>query len=256
MARFVFAATCGMLAGAKALEVITPAEGDIVIADRTYTIEWEEGDSNSRFEIDLYYCGSYCMEGECGEWVTALCPYAESGCPDSDGDYDIVMPEPMSGTSGSGYKVRVADVDDEESSDCSDDFYLMASEEAPTVSDVDGPTLDVTSPDEGDVAMAGDEYTIEWDYDNGVGSKVDRFAIDLYLADGNGDCGTYVTTLCDKPSIGCKDSMGDYDVTIPEDTDAGMYKVRVGRFEDDSLFDCSGEFEVIGDDAMSMSYAF
>lgn len=68
-------------------------------------------------------------QDECGEWVTALCPYAETGCPDNDGDFDIVMPEPMSGTSGSGYKVRVADVDDEESADCSDEFFLLASEE-------------------------------------------------------------------------------------------------------------------------------
>lgn len=46
----------------------------------------------------------------------------------------------------------------------------------------------------------------QWDYDNGLGSKVDRFAIDLYMEDGDGDCGTYYTTICDKPSIGCKDS--------------------------------------------------
>lgn len=48
--------------------------------------------------------------------------------------------------------------------------------------------------------------SFQFDYDNGVGSSVDRFAIDLYEADGSGDCGTYVTSICDKPSIGCKDS--------------------------------------------------
>lgn len=47
---------------------------------------------------------------------------------------------------------------------------------------------------------------VQFDYDNGVGSRVDRFAIDLYYADGQGDCGTWVANLCDKPSIGCKDS--------------------------------------------------
>ena len=47
---------------------------------------------------------------------------------------------------------------------------------------------------------------LQWDYDNGVGSRVDRFAIDLYMSSGDGDCGTYVVTLCDKPEIGCKDS--------------------------------------------------
>lgn len=146
------------------------------------------------------------MQDDCGEWLTALCPYADTGCPDSKGDYDIVMPEPMDGVSGSGYKVRVMDVSDESMMDCSDEFYLLASEEAPEVGDEEGPYLVVTSPAEGDVAMAGNEYTVEWDYDNGVGSKVDRFAIDLYKVGGSGDCGTYYATLCDKPSIGCKDS--------------------------------------------------
>lgn len=46
----------------------------------------------------------------------------------------------------------------------------------------------------------------KFDYANGLGSSVNRFAIDLYSSGGSGDCGTYVTTICDKPSIGCKDS--------------------------------------------------
>ena len=49
-------------------------------------------------------------------------------------------------------------------------------------------------------------FRLQFDYDNGVGSSVDRFAIDLYSAEGTGDCGTFMYTLCDKPSIGCKDS--------------------------------------------------
>lgn len=53
----------------------------------------------------------------------------------------------------------------------------------------------------------------KFDYDNGMGSTVNRFAIDLYSVGGSGralqssgDCGTYVTSICDKSSIGCKDS--------------------------------------------------
>lgn len=49
---------------------------------------------------------------------------------------------------------------------------------------------------------------------------------------------------------------GDYDVEIPVDAPSGMYKIRVGRFEDDDLFGCSGEFEVVGDDEMNMSFRF
>lgn len=93
--------------------------------------------------------------------MTALCPYGEMGCPDNMGDYDVVMPEPMTGTSGGGYKVRVQEVYDEFSVDCSDAFYLLASEEAPVLGGVEGPYLYVTSPMEGDMAMPGGEYTVE-----------------------------------------------------------------------------------------------
>lgn len=42
---------------------------------------------------------------------------------------------------------------------------------------------------------------------NEVGDKAGRFNIDLYKAEaGAGDCGTFYTTICDKPEIGCKDT--------------------------------------------------
>ncbi|CAM9340399.1 unnamed protein product [Pylaiella littoralis] len=252
-------ALASMLSVAPALEVKTPSEGLIVIADRTYTVEWDGNSDNHRYEIDLYYCGSYCTEDECGEWVTALCPYGDDGCPDNDGDYDIVMPEPMNGKSGPGYRVRVVDIEDEENGDCSDDFYLLHSNEASEVGDEDGPTLSVTSPGDGDVATACKEYTVQFDYDNGYGSAVERFAIDLYKADGTSDCGTYVTSVCDKETIGCKDSAGDYDVEIPCDTSSGEYKIRVATFQDDSLYACSDTFTVEGGgggDDDNMSYNF
>ena len=47
---------------------------------------------------------------------------------------------------------------------------------------------------------------MKFDYNDGFGSKIGRFSIDLYTADGNSDCGTWVTSICDKESIGCKDS--------------------------------------------------
>lgn len=43
--------------------------------------------------------------------------------------------------------------------------------------------------------------------------------------------------------------MGDYDVEIPCDTGSGEYKVRVARFEDPSLFGCSGAFEIVGNES-------
>ena len=45
-------------------------------------------------------------QDECGDWVTSLCPYGDSGCPDNEGDYDVTMPMPMAGTgTGAVYKV-------------------------------------------------------------------------------------------------------------------------------------------------------
>lgn len=100
------------------------------------------------------------LQDDCGDWVTALCPYGDVGCPDSEGDYDVDMPEPMAGKSGSGYKIRVMDVNDESESDCSDEFELIESEEAEEEIG-DTAYLVVTSPEEGDLAMAGGEYTVE-----------------------------------------------------------------------------------------------
>ena len=47
---------------------------------------------------------------------------------------------------------------------------------------------------------------LQFDYDNGFGDRVGRFNIDLYLSGGDGDCGTWVTTICDKPGKGCHDT--------------------------------------------------
>ena len=47
-----------------------------------------------------------CSQDECGDWVTSLCPYGKSGCQDNEGDYDVVMPEPVAGAgTDPSYKV-------------------------------------------------------------------------------------------------------------------------------------------------------
>ena len=106
----------------------------------------------------LLFCS---LKGDCGEWVATLCPYGDFGCPDSAGDYDVVMPEPMTDTSNTGYKVRVSDINDEESVDCSEPFTLLPSEETPIAGEADGRALVVTSPIDGDMAEACMEYTVE-----------------------------------------------------------------------------------------------
>ncbi|CAM9427894.1 unnamed protein product [Ascophyllum nodosum] len=161
------------------------------------------------------------------------------------------MPEPMSGTSNTGYKIRVEDINDEESVDCSEPFTLLPSELTPIAGEADGPVLVVTSPMDDDMAEACMEYTVEWDYDDGFGSAAGRFDIDLFEADGSGDCGTFYATLCDKEEIGCKDTQGDYDITLPCDVNTGEYRIRVGVFDDDSTFGCSGTFTILGSTSTS-----
>lgn len=45
-------------------------------------------------------------------------------------------------------------------------------------------------------------------------------------------------------AVGCY-AEGDYNVIVPSDTAAGMYKIRVGLFGDQSVFACSDSFEVM-----------
>lgn len=90
--------------------------------------------------------------------MTALCEYGDGGCPDTAGNYDVVMPEPMDGTS-TGYKVRVMDAADESNVDCSSVFTLAASDDEPE--GANDRRLIVTSPEDGDLAYAGEEYTVE-----------------------------------------------------------------------------------------------
>lgn len=67
----------------------------------------------------------------------------------------------------------MADVDDEDYADCSDEFYLMAHAEAPSAGDADGPSLTVTSPSSGDSAEAGEEYTVEVRFEKNVQNEFD-----------------------------------------------------------------------------------
>lgn len=54
--------------------------------------------------------------------------------------------------------------------------------------------------------------------------------------------------------------VGDYDVTLPDSTSPGEYKIRVGLFEDSDLFGCSETFEVVdegqGPDESEFSFNF
>lgn len=252
----LFLLLSGFQIGHASLRVTSPEKNTTVVAGRTFTVEWDPSGGNSRrFVIDLYNEQSYSVgesEMSCGEWVTALCPYGENGCPDSTGDYDIVFPEPMTVyAKRSRYRIGVLGIEDG-SFGCSEEFTLLAEGEVAKHSDEY--FLNVTAPVDGDEVVAGHMYDVEFTYENGVGSTTDRFDIDLFTIDENGGCGTYVTALCDKWIVGCKDSDGSHRVTIPLDTDFGFYRIRVATFEDPSIFDCSGVFEVVKEYSFSHNY--
>eukprot|EP00752_Nemacystus_decipiens_P006737 g6056.t1 len=243
------AVVAGLLGhSAEALRVLTPSEGMTVVADRPYLVSWSGASPDDRFEIDLHYCGSYSFcfgePDNCGFWIANVCSEDDSECmSQEDRSSQITLPEPVAGHSNNGYRVRIAEVGTDNFR-CSEDFYLMASADAPAPGEPGGPTMAVVSPNAGDMAVAGEVYTVLFDYDNGFGEQLGRFKIDLYESTGSGDCGTWVTSICDKPEMGCKDSQGDYDVMIPVNTMAGMYKIRVGLFGDDSVYACSPAFEI------------
>ncbi|CAB1111076.1 unnamed protein product [Ectocarpus sp. CCAP 1310/34] len=246
----------------EALQVLTPAVAEVVVSGRPYIVSWNGASADDRFEIDLHYCGSYsyCFEeAECGFWLANVCAEGDgSGCmSQADQSSQVTFPEPLGGRSNEGYRIRIAEVGSD-TYRCSDDFYLMSSADAPAAGEEGGPTIEVVAPTADALAIAGEIYTVEFDYDNGFGEQLGRFKIDLYKAwaeDGAGDCGTWVTSVCDKPDVGCLDSQGDYNVVIPADSEDGMYKIRVGLFGDDTIYACSPSFEVVASTTSSSGAA-
>lgn len=110
----------------------------------------------------LQTCARCSTQDDCGDYVSALCPYGDQGCPDNEGDYDVVFPEPGHDTSSRArYSVRVGTADDPTMYNCSSKFYLMASEDAPQVGDADGPSLEIMSPVEDDVVSVGEVLTVK-----------------------------------------------------------------------------------------------
>ena len=122
-----------------------------------YTLSYVNADTAVGLIFSRFWCCCWSFSSpqeDCGDWVAALCDDAD-GCSDIEGNYDVVMPEPLEGVTGSGYKVRVMDVNDESNTGCSADFTLVAS------GDSDEAFLVVTAPEAGNMAYAGDEYTVE-----------------------------------------------------------------------------------------------
>lgn len=99
------------------------------------------------------------QDDDCGDWVVDLC-HAEYGCLDDEGGtFDAVMPQPTGGPGG--YKVRVMNAVDEAVAGCSSEFSLVAPDKALSGRRPGKSYLKVTSPAKGDLALSGEEYTVE-----------------------------------------------------------------------------------------------
>lgn len=85
---------------------------------------------------------------------------ASDGCVQQDGHYDVTMSNPTGGYSGDGYRVRIAQVGTDRVR-CSDDFYLVSSEDVPGPGEEGGPVMLVVEPSANAIAVAGDMYTVE-----------------------------------------------------------------------------------------------
>ncbi|CAM9817657.1 unnamed protein product, partial [Sphacelaria rigidula] len=182
----------------------------------------------------------------CGFLLDPLCPEAEGCVQDTNGGHEVVMPEPSSGVSSNGYRVRIAEVGGQARVRCSDDFYLMSSADVGELGEPGGASIEILFPTVDDVAVSGEEYT--FDFSNGLGSETGRSKIDLYFQASiespfQGDCGQCVGSICDRPDIGCRDTYCN--VVMPTVTDAGMFKIRVGVFGDDSVYACAETFEIM-----------
>lgn len=102
-------------------------------------------------------------QSNCGFLIESLCTEGIEGCAlDTDGGYDVFMPEPLGERSSNGYRVRIAEIGGSfDTVRCSDDFYLMASQDVPMVGEEGGPSIEVLSPTVDSVAISGEEYTVE-----------------------------------------------------------------------------------------------
>ena len=90
-----------------------------------------------------------------------LCVNDPEGCATADFSHEVMMPMPVRGRTSWGYKIRVTDGRSSPNSGCSDEFTLVPHLDMLSKKELEEPFLLVTSPVEGDLAVAGEDYTVE-----------------------------------------------------------------------------------------------
>lgn len=177
---------------AKEISAVTPSSSKE--AGEEFAIKWfyfgagdtTTGDLNS-FGVELRSCGldgSGCSgSGACGNDFASLCTRDEGVCMDSDGSYDVQIPD----TAEAGmYSIKVALTDDPTVFSCTDAFDVTAPADSTVVVEEGEPSMEVVAPE---YVYAGEPFTAQWVYDDGAGGAEGTFQVSLHACAG-GDCDT------------------------------------------------------------------
>lgn len=181
------------LAGAqtvKEISAVTPSAAKE--AGQEFVIKWfyfaagdnTTGDLNS-FDIELRSCGpdgSGCLgSAACGNEFASLCTRDDGVCMDSDGSFDVQIPD----TAEPGmYSIKVSLSDDSTVFSCTDAFNVTAAADGTVVVEEGEPSLEVVAPE---YVEAGEPFTAKWVYDDGAGGAEGTFQVSLHTCTG-GDC--------------------------------------------------------------------
>eukprot|EP00903_Cladosiphon_okamuranus_P009971 g9457.t1 len=200
------------------------------------------------YDIELRTHSSDTATTGCGEDVFAsLCTeeVAEDAslvCMDSDGSYDVQIPDDAP---AGKYSIKIMLSEDNTVWGCTDAFDVTR----PTTQDGSDPVVVVAGEPhveevESPGAMSpGKPFTARWVYDDGAGRGEGTFEVNLNACSDDGDCGdggcgTFSTALCG--DAGCSDpGTGDFDVLIPADLPLGDYKLEVVSTSDTNVKRCS-----------------
>ncbi|CBJ33360.1 Mannuronan C-5-epimerase [Ectocarpus siliculosus] len=236
---------------ATAYQIVVSTPANSKEAGETFGLSFAYTDSGgttgdlTSFDIELRSHDSADATTGCGdEALASLCTREAAGvCSDSDGSYDVQIPEDAE---AGKYSIKIMLADDDSVYACTDAFNVTR----PTGEDGLAILAGEASVSEVEVEAASSTYleqgaafTSRWVYDDGGGAGGGTFEINLNAcgdegACENGGCGTFSTALCG--DAGCYDpGTGDYDVTVPADQAVGEYKLEVVSADDTDVSSCT-----------------
>ncbi len=188
------------------IAITSPNGGEVWVAGTSQDITWNyTGGCSSSIRISLYKGGAYnCL--------------IASNVSAAAGSYSWAIPGALG--AGEDYRVRVTCNSDTNVYDLSDTSFTI------------GSPITVTSPNGGEVWVAGTSHTITWNYTGGCSSDV---RISLYKG------GAYKCLIASNVSAGA----GSYSWAIPGALTAGEdYRARVTCNSDTNVYDLSTNFAI------------